>query len=254
MGKEIQYVSNENENQKSVSKKNDNEIERIEDIYRCDDITTVSGVAYNVAILDSGCSSNVCGSRFLEVYKESLNEEDKKKLKMIRSDRMFRFGDGKTIQSTGKTVIPAYIGKKKVGINVDIVEQNLPLLLSRNFMEKTNTKIGFQNNEVYMLGKKQRVFKTDKGHLCIPLVKTIIIDDEGKTAYPVYFGEKLEGRSNNELKKIALKLHIQFGHCSSKRLIKLLENSKFKNKVLFNSIRTCEENCEVCQKKYQDSF
>ena len=58
---------------------------------------------------------------------------------------------------------------------------------------------------------------------------------------PVYFSEKLEGRTDGELERIGKKLHMQFSHCSSKRLIKLLENSGIRNKKFFRKYSKIQE-------------
>ena len=203
---------------------------------------------YNMALLDSGCSWTVCGKNWLSVYKETLNEKYLKLLSGFRkSNRTFKFGDGNVVSSLGSVSVPMYFGKW-ISLKVDVVDVELPLLLSKQFMVESDTHIGFREADVTMFGIKQKIVKSAvNGHLCIPLVKSIVLDDEGNTAYPVFFSEKLDGRSDQELKRIAIKLHRQFGHCKSSRLIKLLEKSDFHEKKFFDLIIQCEEACEICQ-------
>ena len=209
--------------------------------------TALRDARYNTALLDSGCSWTVCGKRWLEVYKQTLGKKQLENVTALqKSERLFKFGDGNMIKSSGSISVPVYFGKW-LNLHMDVVEIDLPLLLSRRFMEESNTKIGFQNSDVSIFGIKQKIIKSSNGHLCIPLVKSMILDDEGNTIYPVFFSETLKNRSDQELKKIAKKLHQQFGHCNSKRLIKLLQKSDFHEKKFFEIIEKCEETCEICQ-------
>ena len=50
------------------------------------------------------------------------------------------------------------------------------------------------------------------------------------------------------VKQTALKLHRQFGHPSSERLIKMLQNAGVKNMKLEKSIHDVRDNCDVCIK------
>ena len=49
-------------------------------------------------------------------------------------------------------------------------------------------------------------------------------------------------------KKIAEKLHKQFGHASSNKISKLVKSAGIKDSELFNSINEVEVNCPVCLK------
>ena len=48
--------------------------------------------ALNCAVLDSACSSTVCGKAWFEHYLNSLEPEDKNEVKKVFSGKVFKFG------------------------------------------------------------------------------------------------------------------------------------------------------------------
>ena len=51
-------------------------------------------------------------------------------------DVTFQFGDGKRIKPIGKVGIPVKIGGKEIILTACVVDRNIPLLLSKNFLKK----------------------------------------------------------------------------------------------------------------------
>ena len=113
------------------------------------------GETLSCALLDSGCTKTVCGSFWLQCYKNSLDEKDQVNIVYEPSIRTFKFGDSKVIKSTHKADIPAYIGNRKVRIETEVVDKELPLLLSKEAMKEAGMM------EI-----------TSSGHNTIPLSKT----------------------------------------------------------------------------------
>ena len=83
-----------------------------------------------MALLDSGCTRTVTGKSWLNVYKESLPDDVKQRVKYSEDKFKFRFGDGKEAISKATVQIPAYLGCQRVLINTSLVENRIPLLLS----------------------------------------------------------------------------------------------------------------------------
>ena len=94
----------------------------------------------------------VCGLIWLNKYIACLNAEDKASISYRDSRSVFRFGDGCHVQSTKTACIPAYIGPQKVHINTAVVNQDIPLLLSRLSMKKANMQINFEDDTAHALG------------------------------------------------------------------------------------------------------
>ena len=68
------------------------------------------GETIGCAVLDSGCTRNVCSESWLDCYIESLNEKERQQISYQESTRKFRFGDNKVYDSKTCVKIPAHIG------------------------------------------------------------------------------------------------------------------------------------------------
>ena len=67
-------------------------------------------------VLDSACSSTVCGMTWLSYYIKSLDESDKDKVKLSFSQTIFKFGGGRQLKSQGVYCIPAVVAEKEMTI------------------------------------------------------------------------------------------------------------------------------------------
>ena len=56
------------------------------------------------------------------------------------------------MKSLHKVKIPASIGNQNIFIESDVVDNDIPMLLSKSAMKKANTSIDFQSDTVTMLG------------------------------------------------------------------------------------------------------
>ena len=120
----------------------------------------------NHTVLDSGCTKTVCGASWLDSYTETLSECDRKKIIWSKSE--VKFGDGKTVSSLKSVSIPAQIGKREVSIKTDVIDNELPLLLSKEAMKKAETKIDFTKGKINILGQEMDIKFTLSGHYSIP--------------------------------------------------------------------------------------
>ena len=83
----------------------------------------------------------------------TLSEKDRRKVVKYSSDSKFKFGDGKTVDSIKSVNIPAQIRKVEINIQIDVINNELPLLLSKTAMTKADTKIDFTEDKINMLGQ-----------------------------------------------------------------------------------------------------
>ena len=68
-----------------------------------------------------------------------------------------------------KVTIQAKINNTEVSIVTDLVNDHIPLLLSKEAMKKANKQIGFSSDSVFMFGTKQSLLVTTSGHYTIPI-------------------------------------------------------------------------------------
>ena len=88
--------------------------------------------ARNCAIFDSECSSTVCGRSWIDAYIKSLNEGHREKIGQTVGETKFKFGGRTWLKSTAEYSLPAVITGKELTIKTDVVDSDIPLLLSRS--------------------------------------------------------------------------------------------------------------------------
>jgi hypothetical protein len=110
---------------------------------------------FGSAVIDTACTRTVCGKQWLEYFKAYIymREEDKAMVKVAPSAKTFRFGDGADVKSFQYVTIPAMIGETACNINTDVVDVELPLLLSKASLKKAKTVLDLQNDTATMFQK-----------------------------------------------------------------------------------------------------
>ena len=89
-----------------------------------------------------------------------------------KSSSSFKFGDSKnTVLSTKTATIPATIGKD-VSIKTDFIQNDLPLLLRKDYMKKSNIKMDFANDKVSFLDQNVDIILSSSGHDAVPISRT----------------------------------------------------------------------------------
>ena len=198
--------------------------------------------SFGSAILDTACTRTVCGRKWLYDYVESLNEEEKKGIREEKSERVFRFGDSSQVKAVKNVVIPAVIGGKKCKISTDVVDLELPLLLSKASLKKANTVINLNDDEAVMFGQTVKLEQTSSGHYCVNLKRNS--KDNHSEINDVL--TVLDDLSTQEKTDAIKKLHRQFGHPSEQKLKDLLKKANVKNKEVFNILSQVVGDCDFC--------
>ena len=205
---------------------------------------TLVGETICMAVLDSGCTKTVCGEKWLSLYLETLDETDRGSVKFEPSTTSFKFGDGMEIKAKRRAIIPAYLSDQRVQISTEIVDKDLPLLFSKEAMKNTRVFIDFENDRIQILGKDNTISYSSTGHYCIPLNKTQI--ETGKTTKLCFLGSVLHLAKDK--KKVAEKLHRQFGHANPIKLKELIKNANIQDDELVRMIDKVSTECEICIK------
>ena len=209
--------------------------------YNTEEVRRLGVDARNCAVLDSACSSTVCGDSWLNNYIESLDKNDRQKVKQTKGQRVFKFGGGTYLQSKGEYSLPVVIAGKEATINTDVVESDIPLLLSRTVMKKAAVKIDLENDTATIMGKEVALNLTTSGHYCIPIDKSEEVPVENVCAV------HLDSLNNQDRIKTLLKLHIQFAHPPKNRLIALLKDADEWKEEYEEIIEQINEKCELCK-------
>ncbi len=178
-------------------------------------------------VLDSGCTATVCGETWLESYFDSLSNGEKQNLMEEISKMCFKFDNGVKVVSKKLVTFLCILAGEKVNIKTDVVDCNIPLLLSRSAMKRAKMNIDFSNDSVRLFNKTKKLNVTSSGHYCIPILKSVNSDDVKVTLFN--YGNKSE-------KEIAIKLHKQFAHPSVDKLKNLIKNAGIVDKKFLQEI------------------
>ena len=118
-------------------------------------------------LIDTGCSATVCGKTWLQCYVDTLPENTI--LEEHHSGKVFRFRAGKAYPSIKQVNVPVHIGEQPGHILTDVVDCEIPLLLSKDSMKKADSKLDFVNDVIVMSGQQIQLQHTSNGHYCIPI-------------------------------------------------------------------------------------
>ena len=210
--------------------------------YNKEEIYQLGVDARNCAILDSACSSTVCGQNWMDSYINSLNEVDRKKIKQTTGERTFKFGGGTRLKSRAEYCLPAVIAGKEVTIKTDVVGSDIPLLLSRTAMKRAGVKMDLENDSATIFGKDIALNLTTSGYYCIPIDRTENI------AVEEVFSVKLEEMGRQDKVKTLLKLHRQFAHPRPRKLKSLLQDADIWRDDYQDLLEEIDRKCELCKR------
>ena len=204
-----------------------------------DKIDVLFGETIGAMILDLGCSKTVCGTAWLETYLETLDRNQLLEVTYEKSSSVFRFGDGKRMTSLKRAIIPCVLAGKNISIRTDIVECNIPLLLSKASMKKAGMIIDTNDDTVKVYDSKIKLGTTSIGHYKLFIAPPPSV---------ARIEEILLSLDNSNPYAVASKLHKQFAHHSAEKVIKLLKDAGNENKVLHDSVEKVTATCETCIK------
>ena len=204
-------------------------------------------------VADCGASNTCCGRNWLQQHIELLSDEDRDFITYHPSNSYYKFGYGPAQKASTTIRFPIYIGSKKVLLDADVLEHDLPLLLSKATLKRANARLNTEDDTITLLGETIKLINTSSGHYAIPITpnSTIINSlSENRNSGTVPDKVILMSRKRNLTRKeIALKLHRQFGHPTAEKLIKLINLSDYKDDLeLKRTIKEITENCDVCKR------
>ena len=191
----------------------------------------------------------MAGDEWLKSYVSTLSRKDRLSIKTKDSTNRFCFGDGKSYHSMNCVTIPIYVSQHRYQLRVNIIECNIPLLLSRETLRRAEAKIDIALATISFLGNVVPLITSSSGHLCLPICRSLDTsnDETRKVLSRVLFSSPIEG-VGLDLKNKARKLHLQFCHPSAERLIDLVKKSGTTDQCVFDVIKEITSKCDVCIK------
>ena len=202
----------------------------------------------NAAILDNGATNTVTSKFCMNTYIDSLEEAEKVKVRCRESKNFYCFWDGSRVPAIKNVDLPIIIGNKSATLNIDVVQNDIPLLLSRKAIKTVNMTLDFKNNNEFIFDEPEKLIVTKSGHYALP------INPYSKILNSVVAGTNPNitptNMSNKSKHYIAVKLHWQFLYPSPEKLLKLLNcaGEPWNNdEELKRHIQKVSEECALCQ-------
>ena len=206
--------------------------------YNKPDVLQLEVEAHNCAVLDCACTSTVCGRAWLEDYLASLDPADRHSVLKKDGHRIFKFGGGVRLKSDAEYALPAFLAGCSVLIHTDVVESDIPLLLSKTAMKKAGVILNTVNDSATILGKVVSLNCTSSGHYCVPIVKnedvSVLVVDLEK--FPPH--DKLSA---------LVKLHRQMGHPTEAKLVALLKDANCWSDEYMQLMNKVYDRCDRCK-------
>lgn len=193
--------------------------------------------AKNCAALDSCCTGVVCGDQWLKTFIASLSAEDRQKvIGPAQSSCSFKFGNQQKLASIARYRLPIQIGRRKLLIDTEVIQSDIPMLLSKQAMKDMGMVLNFINDTAVIDGQMINLSETSSGHYIIPL----LADEE-----EIHVTLKLT-ESREEMKKKIVKLHRQFAHPGKESFIRLLKQSSLYDVNVQSCINEIYASCDIC--------
>ena len=120
-------------------------------------------------VVDSGCATTVCGVGWIEDFIANLCDEEKDNIEETPSSESFTFGDGSTVRSLKKVKIPCWINGNRGFLTTDVVECEIPLLLSKKTLKNLKMVLDFENDTIRCGNCVIPLVNTKSGHYALPL-------------------------------------------------------------------------------------
>ena len=191
----------------------------------------------NHSLLDCGATRTVAGNLWFNIFLQSLPQEKLQSVSKISSNAKFKFGDGDTVQALFTASIPCTLGGRSIQLAVEVVDSNVPLLISNTSLMKMKAVLDFENAKVTIFGNDHPVGIASSGHYVIPLFS---IDST--------FMSTRDLIDEKDPRKCAKRLHLNFAHANSKRIIQLLKKAGIKSSSIYKQLEELDESCDICLK------
>ena len=173
-------------------------------------------------LIDCACPTTVAGEKWIMKFIQKLSKEDKKRVKLEKSERIFKFGGGEKRKSKCLLEFPCNLGGKNIKLRAEVIDAELPLLLGNNSLEKAEAVLHIGKKKAKLFGEVLDMAKTDSGHYSLSInsqPEDEVIDPNDVKCLVTESADEL---TDAELKKI----HHTLGHNSAEKLAKLIMNAK----------------------------
>jgi hypothetical protein len=127
------------------------------------------GEMSNKALLDTGASTTVCGKMWYKVFWDSLTTEEKDEVTTEKCRKSFNGISRTSVMSDVLKIIPVTICGQKMKLATYVIDNNIPLLLSRETMKAMKMILDIAEDKISINGTTENIQITESGHLVVPI-------------------------------------------------------------------------------------
>ena len=176
------------------------------------------------------------------VYIKGLSDDVRKLVRFNPSTAKIKFGEGEAQKSHGSVVIPMSIAGQNLFLTTEVVDTEIPCLLSHQAMEDVGMIIDMRKRSVAFKGENVPLLKTKTGHAAIEF-NNFQMRDKDEFYAMVTLPEKDKVSYNyQQLKKI----HDNLGHPSKPVMEKMLDSANSFTKNEKECLNKLYEACATC--------
>ena len=107
----------------------------------------------NYALVDCACPTTVAGQNWIMKFIGRLSMEDKQKVKLFKSQKVFKFGGGERRNSKCILEFPCCLGGLNIKLRSEVIDADLPLLLGNNSLEKAEAILDIGKRKIQLFNK-----------------------------------------------------------------------------------------------------
>ena len=231
--------------EKAEITENDNNQKHIFFTQDKNELSKFTAEALNAAALDTCCSSSVAGMKWLKIYMQAIPKHIKHLLSGPHmSKTTFTFGNQQSLVSMGIYKLPVIIANELHELSIDIIDSDIPLLMSKEHMKQLGIAINLINDTATANGKPIKLHTTSAGHYIINLLGQD--DHEDSIVMEQIMLIDLNQATIRQQYQMLEKLHRQFGHGSKSKFVDLLKGAEKWHDHFDEMIDKIIDGCEGC--------
>ena len=202
-------------------------------------------------LIDCACPSTVTGVNWMTEFLNSLCEEDRRKVIIEESIKVYKFGGGEKRRSLAKVVFPCHFAGVNVKITTEVVEADFPLLVGNTLLKRANAILYFSEAKAVLMGNEVDMEETESGHFSLRIEQPK--SESNYLQNNIYLNSlvTVESYINSTSEPLNLKdvqkLHHYFGHVPSRKLKELIQKSNRWTEDVKNHLEHVELHCRSCK-------
>ena len=173
------------------------------------------------ALLDCACPSTVTGLAWMKKMISELSVEQKKKVIIEPSSRVYKFGGGERRASKYAVKFPCNLAGKNCSIRTEVIDENLPLLLGNSSLKAAKAVLFIAEQKAVILGREVEMREESSGHFSMeissPKTQDSTVPDETDICFMI------QNEDLNE--KSVWKLHQYWGHKPAECLLRIIKDA-----------------------------